>query len=62
MKNKRNPLHQKETEFHGSFQEFSGTVVSPDHPSVKNRVRRVRPGKAQRGNPPKKRGGKAPKK
>ena len=62
MKNKPNPLHQKETEWHGSFQEFTATVVSPDDPSLEPRVRRGRPADARRAVEPKKRGGKKPKK
>ena len=62
MKNKRNPYHQKYTEFTGSFQAFTGVLVSPDDPSVKDRVRKGRPADSPRPGAAKKRGGKKPKK
>jgi hypothetical protein len=62
MKNKPNPLHKKHTLFTGSFQAFSGTVVSPDDPRVAGRIRKGRPADSQGLTTPKKRGGKKPKK
>jgi hypothetical protein len=62
MKNKPNPLHQKETEFHGSFQAFTAVLLSPDDPTVKARVRKGRPADVPRPRASKKRGGKKPKK
>jgi hypothetical protein len=38
------PHHQPETLFTGELQEFSGTLLAPDDPSLEPRVRRGRPG------------------
>ena len=35
---KPRPMHQPETFFVGELQEFTGTVVSPDDPSLEPRV------------------------
>ncbi len=37
------PMHQPETLFIGELQEFKGTFLSPDDPSLEPRVRRGRP-------------------
>jgi hypothetical protein len=57
MKTKRNPLHDKYTVFTGSYQAFTGTVVSPDDPRVKGRVRRGRPADSPQPPVSKKKGG-----
>ena len=62
MKYKPNPLHQKETEFHGSYQAFTGTVISPDDPRAYKGPRKGRPIDAPQPRAAKKRGGKKPKK
>ena len=41
--NSKRPMHQPETEFIGELQEFTGTVVPPDDPSLEPRIRRGRP-------------------
>ncbi len=43
-----NPLHQPETEFNGDFQVFSGPALAPDDPLLEPRVRKGRPGAAER--------------
>jgi hypothetical protein len=43
MKIKPNPMHQKETEFHGSYQAFTGTVISPNEPRAYKGARKGRP-------------------
>jgi len=62
MKHKRNPLHQKETEFTGSFQAFSCPGLSPDDPEFKRRDRegRRRAANSIPAHPPKKNGRKKP--
>jgi hypothetical protein len=57
MKKKPYPKHQKEMEFHGSYQEFSLTVLSPDDPEVKARDHQEN---ARKRSASKKRGGKKP--
>ena len=37
------PLHQPETEFVGELQEFTGTFLPPDDPSLEPRERKGRP-------------------
>jgi hypothetical protein len=54
MKAKRNPMHNKYTVFTGSYQAFTGTVVSPDDPRVKGRVRHGRPADSLESPVPKK--------
>ncbi len=62
MKDKPNPLHQKETEWIGGVFFFEGTGLSPDDPEFKRRARRRVPPGSPRPSAPKKRGGKKPKK
>jgi len=38
-----NPLHQRETEFTGETQVFSGPALLPDDPSLEPRERKGRP-------------------
>ena len=46
--NSPRPMHQPETEFIGDLQEFVGTVVSPDDPSLEPRERKGRPADRKR--------------
>ena len=43
-----NPLHQPETEFNGEFQVFSGPALAPDDPILEPRLRKRRPGTAEK--------------
>jgi hypothetical protein len=61
MKKKQNPLHNKYTEFTGSFQAFTGELLSPDAPIVKARERKGWPRNSPPSRGPKKRGGNKPK-
>ena len=46
--NSKRPMHQAETEFIGELQEFTGTVVAPDDPSLEPRERKGRPADRKR--------------
>lgn len=59
MKNKPYPKHQKETEFHGSYQEFTLTVLPPDDPLHLARIEQDRQERSKASN---KRNGRKPKK
>jgi hypothetical protein len=61
VKKKPYPKHQKETEFHGSYQEFTVTVLPPDDPEAMARVRKDHLENSKVRNASKKRGGKKPK-
>jgi len=61
MKNKPNPMHRKETEFHGSFQAFTAVLLSPDDPEVQARLQRKGLATSDPPRSPKKRRGKKPK-
>jgi hypothetical protein len=47
VKSKANPLHQKETEWHGPVYVFEAEPLSPDSPEFKRRARRRRPANGQ---------------
>jgi hypothetical protein len=57
-----NPLHQKETEWHGGVYFFEGEALSPDDPRAYKGVRKGRPADAKHPRAAKKRGSKKPKK
>ena len=46
--NSPRPMHQPETEFIGELQEFSGTFIPPDDPSLEPRERKGRPADRKR--------------
>jgi hypothetical protein len=58
MKSKRNPLHSKYTLFTGSYQAFTGTVISPDDPKAYKGPRKGRPTDSSQPPNAKKRNGK----
>ena len=48
MRAKPRPRHQRETEFHGEIQVFSGPALAPDDPRLEPRVRKGRPSELKR--------------